>query len=81
MLENWPNNFGKDGCYNHSEIEESQNIVLYLKNICISELLGTNTELLQPSTRKHVENVHYGDGHVYIKASSCTQNKPCVIPQ
>lgn len=33
--------------------EESQNIVLYLKNICISELLGTNMELLQPSTRKH----------------------------
>lgn len=53
MLENWSNNFGKDGCYNHSETEESQNIVLYLKNICISELLGTNIDLLQPSTRKH----------------------------
>ena len=53
MLENWSNVFGKDDFYNYSETEESQNIVLYLKNICISELLGTNMELLQPSTRKH----------------------------
>lgn len=55
MLENWSNNFGKDSCYNHSEIEEYQNIVLYLKTIWISELLGTNMELLQSSTRKHGE--------------------------
>lgn len=53
MMENWSNNSGKDGCYNHSDTEESQNIVLYLKNICISELLGTNMELLQSRTRKH----------------------------